>query len=156
MDIKQSKIVQPRATSSLVDNTEDHVTYTLLGDPIPLARARISNSADRFWDSQKQIKLACSLHLINQHVFKDGSPRPHYLGPIHMNVTFFMKMFKSGKQKPGQFHIFKPDLDNMIKFICDISNSHLYHDDCIVSSISARKVYDRRERTEFTITELGK
>jgi Holliday junction resolvase RusA-like endonuclease len=160
MDTKQTKIVQSGVTSLVSQpkptDQEDFVLYTLLGDPIPLARARIGQSADRFWDSQKQIKLASSLNIKNQHVFADGSLRPFYKGPLHLNVTFFMKMFKTGKQRPGQYHVFKPDTDNMIKFICDICNNLLFHDDSQISSISARKVYSRKERTEFSIIELDR
>lgn len=52
-------------------------------------------------------------------------------------------------------HIFKPDLDNLIKYICDIcSNNVIYQDDCIIASITAKKVYSELPRTEFTLMEI--
>ena len=50
-------------------------------------------------------------------------------------------------------HIFKPDIDNCIKFILDCSNGIIWHDDCIVSVIFAKKIYGEA-RTIMTITEI--
>jgi Holliday junction resolvase RusA-like endonuclease len=42
----------------------------------------------------------------------------------------------------------------MIKYICDISNKIIYHDDAAIVHISAKKVYDLNPRTEFIISEI--
>ena len=124
--------------------------YILNGDPIPLARARYGNR--RVWDSQAEIKLIASLSLANQH-----GENPLFKGPLSMDIIFFIQLPHNThkyKQKLGDYHRFRPDLDNMIKFICDISNSIIYKDDCIISQISAKKVYDTEPHTQFIIREL--
>jgi len=124
--------------------------YILNGDPIPLARARYGNR--RVWDCQKEVKLIAGISIANQH-----GNQPLFCGPVCLDVTFFIKLPHNThkyNQKLGDFHCFKPDLDNMVKFICDIANTVIYKDDCIVSQISAKKVYDTEPRTQFIIREL--
>lgn len=84
---------------------------------------------------------------------------PMFEGVLSFDVTFYMEPAQSKSHKKrtelyGKHHTFKPDLDNLIKFILDICNGILYNDDCIVSEIKARKVYDPIARTEFTVKEL--
>jgi len=124
--------------------------YILLGDPIPLARARYGNK--RVWDSQKELKLVSGLNLAQQH----GKNR-QFLGPLHIDAVFYMYMSQNLKKSikvPGTYHYFKPDLDNLIKFICEICSNIAYNNDCIISSISAKKLYDSNPRTEINIKEL--
>lgn len=124
--------------------------YTVPGDPVALARTRIS-SQTRVWDSQKQLKLVCGIQIQNQH-----ETLPLFTGPLAFNVTFFMGIAPTSRNKnlSGSYHYFRPDLDNLIKFICDVATGILYHEDCLISSITAKKVYDPNPRTEFFITEL--
>lgn len=126
------------------------MTYVIEGDPIALARVRIASN-NRCYDSQKETKLVCGIQLSNQH-----ENLPLFTGPLHINMTFFMPIAPSSQKKnlAGSYHYFRPDLDNCIKFICDIATGILYHEDCIIASISAKKVYDNKPRTEFCITQL--
>lgn len=80
-------------------------------------------------------------------------------GPIHLDATFYMKAPESiSKIKRAALfnkpHLFKPDLDNLIKYICDVSSNLLYHDDCVIAVITAKKVYDEKPRTEFTLRQI--
>jgi Holliday junction resolvase RusA-like endonuclease len=54
------------------------------------------------------------------------------------------------------FHVYTPDLSNMIKFVEDIANGILYKDDCQISSIVAHKIYSDTSRTEFTLSRIDK
>lgn len=120
--------------------------YIILGNPIPLARARLTR--DRVFDPQKQLKLITGINLRTQH-----DERPLYHGPLHLDVVFFMPRAISNKAK-SSYHSYKPDLDNLVKWICDISTTILFDDDCIISKITASKVYDKNPRTEFTLVSL--
>jgi Holliday junction resolvase RusA-like endonuclease len=120
-------------------------TYVITGDPIPLARVHYSRHTSKRFDSQKQMKLIHGISLRSQH-----NEQKLYTGPLHLNVTFNMRIYPNSERK-YHHHVYKPDLDNMIKWICDIANGILYDDDCIISCISARKVYDENPRTEFTL-----
>jgi len=121
--------------------------YILLGDPTPLARARMGNQ--KMWDSQKEHKLVAGLHLRQQH-----NDEPFFEGPILLEMSFYLKRPLTGPNRKRHYHSFRPDLDNLIKFIADISNGVLYDDDCIIASITARKIYDEEPRSEFTVREL--
>lgn len=76
-----------------------------------------------------------------------------YEGALHLNVIFFMKQ---PKKKKESWHTYKPDLDNMIKWISDVMNGILYEDDKQVAKITAEKVYSLESRTEIIIIELQK
>lgn len=124
--------------------------YVILGDPTALARTRVT-ATNRVWDSQKQIKLAQGIQLANQH-----NEAPLLSGPLHMNITFYMAIAPSTRKKNivGSYHYFRPDLDNLVKFVCDIATGIIYHEDCIISSLIAKKIYDDEPRTVFYITEV--
>jgi Holliday junction resolvase RusA-like endonuclease len=122
-----------------------NVVYVIEGDPIPLARSRHVNY--HVYDSQKKQKLISGLSLRDQH-----GERDLYEGPIHMDVTFFMR--QAVKTPQSGLHFYKPDLSNLLKFVEDVCTKVIYYDDCLIASISAKKVYSTNPRTEFTIREL--
>lgn len=127
-------------------------TYILLGDPVPLARARMSPY--RVYDSQKQIKLVAGINLRNQH-----NDEPLLQGPLLLDVTFTLAMPRSWSRKKqgelvGSSHIFKPDLSNLLKFVEDIATGIIYNDDCIIAQVMAKKVYGPEPSTKFTLTQL--
>lgn len=123
------------------------VRFVIHGSPTPLARARYSTKSNRVWDCQKQIKLATGIEVANIY----GDTRMMG-GSLHLEIYFY---FQSSKQhKTGKYHVFKPDLSNLIKFIEDVCTGIIYNDDCLISSISAHKIYDTKPRTEFELWEI--
>ena len=124
------------------------MSYIIDGDPVPLARHR--HGTAHGWDSQKQIKFAIGMQITNQH-----DNLPFLEGPLKLEITFYMPIPKKGpKSLHGTIHSIRPDLDNLIKMICDVANGIIYKDDCTVASIIAQKQYSVSPRTEFTITEM--
>lgn len=120
--------------------------YVLPGNPVPLARAR--HSRYNIYDSQKNTKLVAGITIQSQH-----DSRPLYDGNIHLDIIFYMNIPK-GKRRDnleGCYHVFKPDLSNLIKFVEDLCTSILYHDDSLICSISATKKYSTEPRTEFEV-----
>lgn len=127
-------------------------SYTLPGHPIPLARPRYGNK--KVWDSQKTLKLAASIVLLNQH---QGE---HFNGPLSLSATFFLQIPSSWSSKKrleveGRAHTSTPDLSNLLKFVEDVATGILYHDDCLIVSVVAQKVYSFSPGTQFTLKELG-
>ena len=127
--------------------------YTIPGDPVALARARFGNR--RVWDSQKNIKVNTGIILQSQH-----GKQPLYTGPLHLDVIFYMPIASSHSAKKKEqlsdaYHFSKPDLDNLIKFILDTAHGIIFANDCIVSSLCAKKVYSLESKTEFYIRELN-
>lgn len=130
----------------------NQVIYILPGNPTPLARARLSGR--RFFDQQKLLKINHGIILDRIH-----NEMPLYTGPLEVNATFYLPFQSGASQKLknkmiGKFRPLRPDLDNYIKYILDVSNKILFHDDSIVVVIHAQKIYDSIPRTEFTITEI--
>ena len=125
--------------------------YIIPGNPIPLARPRIAQRG--MWDDQKKQRIAFGLYIHRLH-----GNNPPYTGPLSLDITFYMKLPLSKRDRKAltiqDFHIFKPDIDNLIKFVCDACTGVLFTDDCIVSTIIATKRYDSEPRTEFTIRSL--
>lgn len=130
---------------------DENLTYVLLGHPTPLARARVGKAT--MWDSQKQIKCIKRIELQSQH-----NNMPLLEGKLHLLVTFYFPFPNCSKRKKdslrGTYHYFKPDLDNLIKMVCDLCTGVLYKDDCIISQITAHKIYDDIARTEFKLVQL--
>jgi Holliday junction resolvase RusA-like endonuclease len=123
-------------------------SYTIPGNPIALARARYSEH--RVYDSQKQLKLIIGIQLVNQH-----NNKPPFSGPISLNVRFYLPLPKRySTTLPGSYHLYRPDLSNLIKLVEDVATGIIYKDDCIIAQIQSIKLYDRNPRTELTITTL--
>lgn len=128
------------------------MTYVIYGDPVALARARFGQK--KVWDSQKSLKLVAGIDLRAQH-----GDLPLYEGPLHMDVVFIMPLpsklnADKRRQKEGTWHLFRPDLSNLVKYIEDVGTGILYGDDCIIASIACKKVYGTQARTEFTLSKL--
>ena len=48
-------------------------------------------------------------------------------------------------------HISRPDIDNLIKFVCDALNGVFWKDDSCICNLSAAKVYDEQPKTKIHI-----
>jgi Holliday junction resolvase RusA-like endonuclease len=135
-------------------NTEELIVgdfkrYIIPGDPVPLARARMCGRSNYMFDSQKAIKLAWGIHLANQH------QGPMWEGALHIDMTFFVYAPQIGRAKLlGQYCHKRPDLDNMIKFVLDASQTIIYNEDNCVASVIAKKIYDLNPRTEIIVCKL--
>lgn len=118
------------------------------GKPTPLKRHRHHNN--QAFDPQKKEKLAHGL-IIKQftslfHPFKLFS------GPIHLEALFY---FKQPRKNNSLYRHLRPDLDNLIKYICDVMNNIIYHDDSQICSIEAQKYHTTKNaRTEITIHKI--
>jgi Holliday junction resolvase RusA-like endonuclease len=126
--------------------------YKIPGEPVPLMRSRANHTARRFYNSQQGVMLNASIYLQSQH-----DDAKFFEGPVHMDVVFYFpypKAFPKSKRNTVSYKPTRCDLDNLIKFICDVSQGVLFADDAIIASISAKKVYDEDPRTEFTIQSL--
>lgn len=123
--------------------------YVIMGDPIALARPRFNKRS--VYDSQKNKKLVAGINLRNQH-----GNAPFLEGALHLDIYFYLKIPMQGKhgRLDNRYHIYKPDLSNLLKFIEDIGTGIIYHDDSIISSINATKRYSIEPRTEFKLTVL--
>lgn len=127
-------------------------TYSIPGKPTPLYRPRFTK-AGHTYDPQKDIKLEVQELLRIQH---QGKP---YHQPLELNATFAFQPPKKNKRQAIQLieqrlYPKRPDLDNLIKFILDASNTVLFNDDALIVKIIAHKIYAATPYTTFTLTPL--
>jgi Holliday junction resolvase RusA-like endonuclease len=123
------------------------VRFVLPGEPKSLLRPRISKKG-KLYDTQKSLKHKLAILIKNQlcgAMFLEG--------PLRLEVIFCFA--KSRRRTDSDYyHIYRPDLSNLIKLIEDVCTRLLYHDDCQIAQIQAIKVYSSPARTEFTVTQI--
>ena len=79
--------------------------------------------------------------------------------PVKLSCIFYMPIPKSWSKKKrleavGQYHIKKPDSDNLLKTIKDALSGIAYIDDSQVAVTITHKIYSDDPRTEIYITLL--
>ena len=79
-----------------------------------------------------------------------------------MQVKFYFKRPKSHYNSKGKLkmiaptqHTKKPDIDNLLKFVLDALNKHLYVDDSQVVSLTGKKFYADKEGIEISVRALS-
>ena len=84
-------------------------------------------------------------------------------GALNCSIAFFMPIPKSVSKKDktrmlsGEIqHTKKPDLDNLVKLVCDSLNGIAYDDDSQIIRLVCSKQYSDYPRTEITIMEALK
>ncbi len=85
-------------------------------------------------------------------------------GAISLSLTFYMPRpknhYRTGrykhklKGKSPVYHLNKPDIDNLIKFVLDSGNGILWKDDSQIFQIEALKKYCKYPRTEIEYWEI--
>jgi Holliday junction resolvase RusA-like endonuclease len=137
------------------------VVITIPGVPIPLKRPRVTR--DHTYDEQAEIKedvyWTIKSLLPDKDKFYGSSAFSFFRGPVSLNFTFFMPIPKNTSKKKKAVlneeatpHIKRPDLDNLIKFYCDVCTVVLYYDDSQVYNIKASKLYSEEPRTIIKAT----
>jgi len=120
------------------------IQLSVIGTPKALARPRVSSRGGfpRMYDSQTKEKGQTLWQLKPQY-----SEAP-LAGPLAIDLVFAMPIPKSASNirrrlmiEGELYHIFRPDLDNLSKFILDCMNGFIYIDDSQIQELHARKIY---------------
>ena len=128
---------------------DGHLIYRIDGPPIPLARPRWSNRMQRMYSDQEEDRDRVIEIVAEQH-----GARPIITTPLHVELHFYMK-FPEQRRGNKKWHVSRPDIDNLVKWVLDICvKVGMIKDDSQVCSLSARKIYDMETRTEFILREL--
>ncbi len=116
--------------------------FNIPGKPIPWMRAGRQNN--RYYD--KQFEKKAHVRNIVQSQMKTKKPLSSPLKLIiefHMPIpTSWTKAYRLKALKTP--HSSVPDLDNMVKFICDALNKVLWDDDSLIYEIHSRKIYTEK------------
>jgi len=127
--------------------------YILHGRPIPLQRPRFYKG--HIVDPQRNQKFLDGIQIKRQHGL-----HPYLPGTLRADIVFFMPICKSVAEKGRDklrytWHPYKPDIDNLIKYILDVCNEIVYADDSQISMIHAKKIWYEVGKTEVTFTEIN-
>ena len=79
---------------------------------------------------------------------------------LELTLTAFFPIPKSTPKKKrermsGMPYTNKPDLDNLIKSVCDSGNGCIYKDDSRIVQVHAKKLYSEHPRLEVKIEGYG-
>jgi len=133
------------------------IKITVLGKPQPQPRHR-HGQRGRFkgtYDPAKKAKADFVNGLLKQ------APKKPFDKAVHIDIIFYFKRPKShfgtGKNKntlklsaPAQ-HIVKPDIDNLLKFVCDSMNKVFWRDDSIICGVNTQKRYGDTAKTKMVV-----
>lgn len=70
-------------------------------------------------------------------------PRSHYLSDGALSAT--------GRRSP--YPAKRPDIDNLVKLVCDALNGHAYRDDAQIVDLVVAKTWAHREGIQVTLAE---
>lgn len=126
------------------------ITLDLFGEPQALQRPRFSRG--KVFDPQSRVKEGFKWQIKSQY---RNLP---LASPVSLDITFFMPIPKatSGIKKKQMlngvcFHMKRPDIDNLQKFILDCLNNLVIQDDAQVVEIRTRKIYSDKPGTLIRI-----
>ena len=138
------------------------INFTIPGIPKALKRHRVSQRGGMYDPSSKD-KKDIWLQIAK---YKPESP---LAGDIYLKLVFHMPRpkhhFKTKAGKPTdlvkdkykdiKLHSYKPDLDNLVKYIADIiGDNRMIVDDSQICVLEAQKLYGK-PRTEVIIEEIS-
>ena len=142
-------------------NRKSLIEFTIKGKPKALKRHR-STRTGRMYDPSAKDKKQIWLQIAK---FK---PKRPFAGDIMLKLIFTMPRpkshFRTGKfkhiLKDGYehiiYHTFTPDLDNLVKLICDTiqGKDRMVVDDSQICMLQAEKIYGETPMTEVIIEEV--
>lgn len=131
------------------------IQFSVPGQPVAKARPRVTRNgtftplATKTWQGKcaRQGYLAC----LDARVGKT-------IAPLSIRVMAFFSIPKSWSNKKrlqaiaGDIqHTTKPDLDNLLKIVCDALNGIIYDDDKQIVAASVSKHYSETPRVEIVV-----
>lgn len=75
------------------------------------------------------------------------------LGPLKVDIDFVFD--RPQKPKHNQWHIVRPDADNLVKLIKDAGNNLLWKDDSQICQMTVRKFYVEPGRSSRVVLSLS-
>lgn len=132
----------------------------LTQNPIAKARYRHMRKGNKIitFDPQDKDKKNTKLQLIRQMREKGYSLASE--GPLSMNLINYTKTPLSWPERrrmdsEGQSCVSRPDLDNYVKFYCDVLNEVAYCDDRQITRLWSEKLYSSNPRVEIIIEPIA-
>lgn len=134
------------------------ISLDLFGDPVPQARARTFRRGSKSitYDPMAKLKEGYKWQIRSQY-----REEPLTV-PVALDIVFMMPIPKStSKTKTAAmlngtiYHIKRPDLDNLEKFLLDVLNEVVLKDDAQIVELHARKIYSSKPGTYVRIIPVA-
>lgn len=127
----------------------------IVSDFPPTAQKRPRVTRFVTYDPSKKDKVAFLKTIFNQ------LPPIPSIKPLNLQITFNFEHPKTHLKKNGELrsfapihHTSKPDIDNLVKFVLDALNGHLYVDDSQIIGLTALKKYAPESCIEIKVVEI--
>jgi len=128
------------------------ISVTIPGNPIAKERAR-SRGFCKPYNPQRREEDHFILLAAGQ--IRKKAPKDE---PVTLRCVFWMPVPKSYSRtkirtidENGGAHVYKPDTDNLVKFVKDCLNGIAWHDDSQVWKVECRKLYGSIAKTDIEI-----
>ena len=134
----------------------DEIAFTVFGEPCAKSRPRVTKSGHAYMPE----KTVAYENLVKLTYMNEvGRPLPYgEQAQVHVEILACMSIPKSTPKKKRELMLLgfirptkKPDLDNIIKAVCDALNGLAFRDDSCVTSLKAIKKWDSVPKVVITI-----
>lgn len=135
----------------MAQTTRKEIRIVIPGEPRPLQRHR--HSAGRAYDTQANIDAKALIQGYAFIAMRTANHRTLFGGPLHLTLHFGLtrpKTIPASRTWPDS----KPDIDNLIKLVCDACNGVVWIDDAQIVDCSAQKRYDKTPHTMIVVRQL--
>jgi Holliday junction resolvase RusA-like endonuclease len=136
------------------------VSFEVPGAPRGKGRPRFARRGN-FVSTHTDAKTASYENLIKLAASAAMRNRLPISSPCCNEIVSYVPIPKSFSKKKHSFAAAstlrpttKPDLDNVVKIVCDALNNVVYDDDKLIISMIAEKYYDERPRLEVTVETI--
>ena len=131
--------------------------FFLEGKPKAKPRPRFNTRTGRAYTPNKSEEQQAKFE-IGKQMREKGFSKPAKQ-PLQLELTSFIQLpqsWSTAKKKRfyGQPCTTKPDLDNTIKFYCDVLNNLAYEDDAQITRLISEKIYSDKPGIEMLITPI--
>ena len=135
------------------------VTFTVPGEPVGKGRPRFVRKTGRSYTPEKTVNYETLVRLsYKQQV--DAEPFEKYK-PLAMKLEIYQQIPQSVSKRKREAMIGKkilptkrPDIDNVVKCICDALNMVCFHDDAQIIKLHVEKYFSEFPEVRVTITEI--
>jgi hypothetical protein len=140
--------------------TDPIVSFCVEGNPVPKGRPRFVGG--RAFTPEKTRQGEAGFVLGASAALRGSEHLLPLAGPLKLDLVLVLAPMSSPAkptkpkphQAPGKPHHQKPDLDNLLKLVCDALNGLVWHDDAQIAEVTVRKIWGTTGRTEVKVWQI--
>jgi Holliday junction resolvase RusA-like endonuclease len=144
---------------------ERSTVFTVYGDARPQGSKTLGNKGGQHWVRDADPRLKGWRLNVGQAAAVAHQGKSLITGPVSLDVTFYRPRNvghygtgrNAGKLKPSAppYPAVAPDVDKLVRAVCDSLSGIVYRDDAQVVDLVARKRFGEPARAEVIVTALG-